>query len=106
MRRSRPTRLGRVRCLGVVLVLCLWHEAEAEAATRPLTLDDYRYFRALSIDLAGRMPTRQEVAAFEQSDFDLDAWIDGHLDGDAYAERLTRIYMDVLRLEVNPAVSF
>src|SRR5580765_7510341 len=70
------------------------------------SLDDYRHFRALSIDLQGRMPTRAEVLAFEAPGFDLDAWIDAHLDAAAYGERLTRVYMDLLRLEANPAVQF
>jgi hypothetical protein len=65
------------------------------------TLDDYRHFRVTAIDLLGRMPTREELAAFERSDFDVDKWIDEHLSGPAYSERLTRIYMDVLRLEPN-----
>ncbi len=65
------------------------------------TLDDYRHFRIASIDLLGRMPTREEVAAFERPDFDFDQWIDAHLHGASYVERLTRIYMDLLRLEPN-----
>lgn len=65
------------------------------------TLDEYRHFRIASIDLVGRMPTRAEIAAFEQPGFDLDTWIDGHLKGPAYVERLTRVYMDLLRLEPN-----
>ncbi|HUJ59108.1 MAG TPA: DUF1585 domain-containing protein [Kofleriaceae bacterium] len=69
-------------------------------------LGDYRYFRALSIDLAGRPPTRDELAAFEQPDFDVDAWIDTHLTGEAYAERLRQVYMDLLRLEVGPSFQF
>src|SRR6185312_3670529 len=72
----------------------------ALAADRSPTLADYRYFRALSIDLLGRPPTTGELAAFEKPDFDLDAWIDTHLTGEAYAERLDRIYMDALRLEL------
>ena len=78
----------------------------ALGADRAPTLADYRYFRALSIDLLGRPPTTAELAAFEQSDFDLDAWIDTHLSGDAYAERLERIYMDALRLEVGNSFAF
>ena len=35
------------------------------AAAQTRSLDDYRYYRALSIDLAGRMPTRSEIADFE-----------------------------------------
>jgi len=68
---------------------------------RARTLDDYRHFRITAIDLLGRMPTRDEIAAFERPDFDFDRWIDGHLGGPAYVERLTRIYQDVLRLEPN-----
>ena len=47
------------------------------------------------------MPSREEIAGFERPDFDFDKWIDQHLGGEAYVERLTRIYMDVLRLEPN-----
>jgi Protein of unknown function (DUF1585) len=65
------------------------------------TLQDYRHFRITAIDLLGRMPTRDEIAAFERSDFDMDAWMDAQLGGPAYVERLTRIYMDALRLEPN-----
>jgi hypothetical protein len=71
-----------------------------------LQLADYRYFRALSIDLVGRPPTRDELAAFERPDFDLDAWIESHLTGDAYAERLRRIYLDALRLEIGPSFQY
>lgn len=69
-------------------------------------LPDYRYFRALSVDLVGRPPTRAEIAEFERPDFDVDRWIDAHLAGPSYAERLTRIYMDLLRLELPPTVYF
>ncbi len=69
-------------------------------------LPDYRYFRALSIDLAGRPPTRDELAAFEQPGFDLDGWIASRLSGPGYAERLRRAYMDLLRLEVGPSFQF
>jgi hypothetical protein len=83
--------------------------AVAPAAPRPRaepTLDDYRHYRALSIDLLGRAPTRAELGAFEQPGFDLDAWIDARLAGPGYVERLQRIYMDLLRLEVGPAFQF
>ena len=75
--------------------------SSAPPAVAPRTLDDYRHFRIASIDLLGRMPTRGEVATFERADFDFDRWIEGHLQGPAYVERLTRIYMDLLRLEPN-----
>ena len=75
--------------------------ASAEGERGPRTLEDYRHFRIAAIDLAGRMPTRQEVTAFERPDFDFDAWVDDQLAGPGYAERMTRIYMDVLRLEPN-----
>lgn len=90
-----------VRWLRVLPLLAIAASARAE-----LTLPDFRYFRALSIDLQGRPPTRDELAAFEQSGFDLDAWIDTHLTGTAYAERLERIYMDLLRLDVGPSFQF
>jgi hypothetical protein len=64
-------------------------------------LDDYKHFRVASIDLVGRAPTRDEIAAFERPDFNFDAWVDEHLTGPGYVERLTRIYMDALRLEPN-----
>jgi hypothetical protein len=70
------------------------------------SLQDYRYLRALSIDLLGRPPTRDEIVAFEQPSFDTDAWIATHLGGAGYAERLRRVYMDLLRLEVGPSFQF
>jgi hypothetical protein len=70
------------------------------------TLDDYRHFRALSIDLLGRAPRRDELAAFERQDFRWDAWIDRLLHGPGYTDRLVRIYMDVLRLQVGPAFTY
>jgi hypothetical protein len=74
------------------------------AAADTRTLADYRDFRALSIDLAGRFPTRDEIAAMERPGFDRKAWIDAHVGTPQYAARLTRIYMDLLRLEVSNAV--
>lgn len=70
------------------------------------TREAYRFFRSLSIDLQGRMPTPEEVAAFERPDFNLDAWIDQRLTGPRYAERLRRIYMDRMRLEVGSNFGF
>jgi len=87
--------------LSVVAVAVLATDSQAQ---RPL--GDYRYFRALSIDLVGRPPTRDELAELERPNFDLDGWIDSHLTGPAYAERLRRIYMDLLRLEVGPSFQF
>ena len=87
--------------IGLLLALFVAHDGRAS-----WSLPDYRYFRALSIDLVGRPPTRDELAAFERADFDLDAWIDTHLGGPSYAERLRRIYMDALRLELGPSFQF
>lgn len=88
----------------VGLLLCAtFGAAEARAGK---TLEDFRYFRALSIDLQGRVPTRDEVAAFEKDGFDLDAWIDKQLQGQGYADRLLRVYMDLMRLEVGSAFQF
>src|SRR4051794_34936110 len=75
------------------------------AAAAP-TLDAYRHFRALSIDLNGRMPTREELAAFEQPGFDLAVWIETHTAGAPYVDRVTRIYMDLLRLQVGSSFQF
>ena len=80
--------------------------AIAYSAPTPRTLDDYRHYRAMSIDLLGRMPTRAELTAFESPSFNLDAWVVKNLDGPGYAERMTRIYMDQLRLEISPAFQF
>lgn len=68
----------------------------ASAATR--SFQEYRYFRALSIDLVGRTPTDEELTAFEADDFNIDVWIDDHLTGEAYAARVRRVYTDLLRL--------
>src|SRR5688572_199361 len=82
----------------VVPVLAAQPEpATAAPLAGPRTLADYKYFRALSIDLVGRMPTREELAAFEKADFDLDRWLEDHLKGEDYGERMTRIYADLLR---------
>jgi hypothetical protein len=72
-----------------------------QSASAEPALQDYHYFRALSIDLQGRVPSRAELAAFEKPGFDLDGWIDDHLDSPLYAERVSRIYLDLLRLELN-----
>src|SRR5258706_545618 len=85
--------------VGVVVVVAL--VARGTAAERALL--DYRYFRALSIDLQGRPPTDDELGAFERGDFDLDAWIVTHLAGSGYAERLRRVYLDLLRLDLGPS---
>jgi len=94
------------RVLGAALLVTLVAAVALDARSAPprvapRSLDDYRHFRIAAIDLSGRMPTRDEVAAFERSDFDLDRWIDAQLEGPGYAPRMTRIYMDLLRLEPN-----
>ena len=76
------------------------------SAAAPRTLDEYQHFRALSIDLVGRVPTRAEIEAFEAPSFQLDAWIRDHLRGRAYEDRITRVYMDLLRLETPPLFPF
>lgn len=93
----------RTLCLAVLSLGAISIAADAGSAqTSPTkTLDDYKHFRVLAIDLAGRAPTRAEVSAFEQPNFSVDGWIDQHLKGPEYVERMTRIYMDLLRLEPN-----
>jgi hypothetical protein len=78
----------------------------APALARTPSLDEYRYFRALSLDLLGRVPTRAELTAFERDDFSLTAHLDKLLAGPGYAERLTRLYLDLLRLEDSPAFTY
>lgn len=80
--------------------------AALAAASPARTLDEYRHFRALSVDLNGRIPTRAELAQFEAVGFDLEAWIDERLAGPAYAERMARIYLDALRLQVGSSYQF
>lgn len=79
--------------------------ASGTALSAP-SLDDFKRFRALSIDLQGRMPTREEVIAFSKPGFDLEGWIDQRLGGPDYARRLARVYLDRLRLRVNQAYNF
>ena len=100
LRASRIVGLGTL-CILASALSALGAGAASPPAHGARTLDDYRHFRITAIDLAGRMPTRDEVAAFERPDFDEDKWIDAQLEGPAYVERMTRIYMDVLRLEPN-----
>jgi len=92
------------RPLLVASVLALTATASSADAARTLT--EYRYFRALSVDLAGRLPSRAELAAFEKPEFDVDKWIDAQLVGKAYADRLRRAYMDLLRLDIGNTFAF
>jgi hypothetical protein len=102
LRLALTGRLSALAAALAVLAAGLVAGARDGGATpAPRTLDEYRHFRITAIDLAGRMPTRDEVAAFERPDFDLDKWVDHELGGAAYVDRMTRIYMDVLRLEPN-----
>ncbi|HEY2509266.1 MAG TPA: DUF1585 domain-containing protein [Polyangiaceae bacterium] len=96
---SRRALLAVVALTAAPLLFAPPAKSAPPAASR--TLDDYRHFRIAAIDLAGRMPTREEIAAFERPDFDFDRWVDAQLAGPAYVERMTRIYMDLLRLEPN-----
>nr|HEX4318124.1 DUF1585 domain-containing protein [Kofleriaceae bacterium] len=89
--------------LGLALAIAA-RDGRAERAK--LTIADYRYFRALSIDLLGRPPTRDEVAAFEAPAFSIDAWLDARLAEPGYAERVRRIYTDLLRLDIGPSFQF
>jgi hypothetical protein len=92
--------------VGCVLFVTIGIRADHTAAGGAKTVADYRYFRALSIDFAGRPPLRDEIAAYEQPGFSVDKWLDQRLTGPEYAERITRIYLDLLRLEIPPQVQF
>ena len=100
---SSPLRIPTL-CATLVLASVPLAAIDATSAPPPearRTLEDYRHFRIAAIDLLGRAPTRDEIGGFERSDFDMDRWIELQLGGPGYVERLTRIYMDVLRLEPN-----
>jgi hypothetical protein len=93
-----------VRRLGFVCLVLLAVSLAGDSLAAPAPahgLEDYRQFRAIAIDLLGRMPNRSELAEFERPGFDLEAFIDKHLSDATYAKRMTRVYMDLLRLEPN-----
>lgn len=91
---------SQIRWLVLALSLGAASLAPRVSAAAEPTLGDYKYFRSLCIDLLGRMPTEAEIAAFERPGFDLDAWIDQALRSEDYADRMTRIYADLLRPQV------
>lgn len=101
--RARPRLRGPTLAAGAVAAACTLGPVVASAEP---SLQDYRYFRALSIDLQGRLPARDEISAFEKEGFDLDGWIEERLTGGRYAERVRRVYMDLLRLEVGATFVF
>lgn len=100
----KPDRRRRSFLLAAPLVAAGLLASPDVSAAR--SLDDYRYFRALSIDLLGRMPTRDEVSSFESDTFDVDDFIDENLTGPAYAERVRRVYMDLMGLEIGNTFRF
>lgn len=101
-RAASRARRATLPALAAAAALMSWQGA---ASAEP-SLQDYRYFRALSIDLQGRIPSRDELTAFEKDGFDLDTWIDERLSGPRYAERVRRVYMDLLRLEISTSFVF
>lgn len=92
------------RALLAATVVTVTLAASSADAARSLT--EYRYFRALTVDLAGRLPTRAELTAFEKPEFDLEKWIDTQLTSKGYADRIRRTYMDLLRLDVGATFAF
>ena len=100
---SQRTAMTR-RCALILLVLVVGGGTRDTGAAR--TTPDYRYFRALSVDLLGRPPTRAEISEFENPSFDIPTWIDAHLSGATYTERLRRIYMDQLRFALSPTMTY
>jgi hypothetical protein len=90
----------------LICLLCALAVASPALVHADKSLQDYRYFRALSVDLNGRVPSRDEIAQFEADGFDVSAFIDAHLSGAAYAERVARVYTDLLRLEVGTAFQY
>jgi hypothetical protein len=95
--------------LAVLLACCSLLATGAARAAPARTIDQYRHFRALSLDLNGRLPTRAELAEFESDGFDVKAWIDAHTapgTNAAYADRLSRAYLDLLRLQIGGSFQF
>jgi len=99
----RRTLALRVAIATSVLTAAVTTSGPVEAKK---SLEDYRYFRALSVDLAGRVPTRADIAAFERDDFALEKWIDAQIAGKAYPERVRRTYMDLLRLDLSSVFTY
>jgi hypothetical protein len=90
----------------LVALLLIGTLASAGSPSLHRSLSDYRYFRALCIDLLGRPPTPGELLELEAPGFDFAAWIDAHLSAPGYADRLEQIYMDLLRLDLAPTFRF
>lgn len=88
------------RLMCAALLVSLLPFTPTNSAPSQKSVADYRYFRALVIDLLGRAPTRAEIATFERPDFQVHAWIDANLSSPSYAGRLRRVYMDLLKLEL------
>ncbi|MDP3275018.1 MAG: DUF1585 domain-containing protein [Deltaproteobacteria bacterium] len=93
-------RISRLATLAALTVM-----AAAPAVFAQRSLDEYRFFRSLSIDLQGRIPTRAELTAFEQPSFNAEAWIDARLPMGPAAERMRVVYMDRLRLALSTVVT-
>jgi hypothetical protein len=89
-----------LRPMLVVAALAL-APAAARAEAKPLTVQDYRAFRAMSLDLQGRVPTLAEVDARGAASFDEGAFVDERLASGAYASVLRQVYMDRLRLDLS-----
>lgn len=108
MRRTFPQnfadRIGRptAAVFGALLALVAPRPALAEGPQKDRTLEEYRTYRALFIDLVGRMPLQADLERFERSDFDMGHFVEETLRGPGYVERMTRMTMDALRLEANP----
>jgi hypothetical protein len=90
--------------LSPLLTLPLLLAAGAHAA--PLTVQDYRSFRAASLDLQGRVPTLAEVDARGEAGFDLGRFVDERLESGAYAANVRRVFMDRLRLDLSTGFAY
>ncbi|MFO0729030.1 MAG: hypothetical protein U1E65_34945 [Myxococcota bacterium] len=59
-------------------------------------LDRYAYLRALTLDLAGRLPTPEEMAALDGQSEVPEATIDALLASDAFVDRAVRFHRSIL----------
>ena len=87
------------------LALAVLAAAHAHAAA-PLTVQDYRAFRAASLDVQGRVPTLEEVDARGQEGFSLERFVDERLERGAYAANVRRVFMDRLRLDLSSGFQY
>ncbi|MGE0790884.1 MAG: hypothetical protein AB7S26_34740 [Sandaracinaceae bacterium] len=97
----RISMAGAAAIAGVVTLAAIWlTPSEAECADPALCrpqqtrLDDHGFFRALSLDIRGRVPTVEEYARMESEGYE--AQLDEWLTGEDFAQRVVRRHRALL----------